>query len=153
MNSNQLHLLLADDDYDDCVLFREALEGLDFSTLLTEFHYGDQLMNWLNDHSGALPDALFLDLNMPRKNGFQCLTEIRQSDKLKLLPIFIVSTSYEKEIAELLYKNGANFYIRKPSDFSTLKRLINDSLTMLIKKHPLRPSKEAFLLTAVKYQE
>ena len=59
MNSNQLHLLLADDDYDDCVLFREALEGLDFCTLLTEFHYGDQLMNWLNDHSGDLPDALF----------------------------------------------------------------------------------------------
>ncbi|MGK2863114.1 MAG: response regulator [Chitinophagaceae bacterium] len=148
MNPNQLHLFLADDDYDDCILFREALDQLPFSTRLTQFHYGDQLMQWLKQTSGDLPDALFLDLNMPRKSGFQCLAEIRQNEKLKLLPIFIISTSYEKEIADLLYKNGATFYIRKPTDFEKLKKLINQALSLLTKNSSAQPSKEKFVLTA-----
>lgn len=147
MKSDVLTLILADDNMDDCQLFKEALEHLPVSTLLTQVHYGDHLMQWLMGRADNLPDAVFLDLNMPRKNGFQCLTEIRQHEKLKFIPIFVISTSYEKEITDLLYNNGANYYIRKPNDFAKLKLIIHQALRLLLKFGAEQPSKEKFLLT------
>src|SRR5689334_19293825 len=124
MDVPRYSLVLADDDKDDCFLFKEALEQLPFSTLVTEFHFGDHLMQWLLKETQNLPDALFLDLNMPRKNGFQCLTDIKNNEKLDRLPVFIISTSYDAKIVELLYNGGAQFYIRKPTDFMQLRNII-----------------------------
>ena len=147
MKPDVLSLILADDDMDDCLLFKEALEKLPVPTFLTQVHYGDHLMQWLMTRTNDLPDAVFLDLNMPRKNGFQCLTEIRQHEKLKFIPIFVISTSYEKEIADLLYKNGANYYIRKPNEFSKLRYIVHQALRLLLKFGAAQPPKEKFLLT------
>jgi CheY-like chemotaxis protein len=77
MAADELRVLLADDDADDCLFFKEALEELPLSTSLTIVNDGDQLMKWLLKNTSRLPHVLFLDLNMPRKNGFECLTEIR----------------------------------------------------------------------------
>ena len=78
----QYNLLLADDDEDDCDFFKEALDELLLPTSLVTVNDGVQLMDFLSE-SGAenLPDILFLDLNMPRKNGLECLTEIKQLEK------------------------------------------------------------------------
>jgi CheY-like chemotaxis protein len=148
MKSGQLSLVLADDDRDDCLLFREALGKIEFSTSLTEFHYGDQLMQWLTAKTDDFPDALFLDLNMPRKNGFQCLWEIRQNERYKRLPVFIISTSYDKLIADLLYRHGANYFIQKPANFQKLTKLIYVSLSLVVKHDFIHRSNEDFVLTA-----
>ncbi len=105
-------IILADDDKDDCELFKEILEELPFNTALTTFHNGEHLMQMLHKKSTELPHAIFLDINMPRKNGFECLTEIKSNEKLMHIPVIIYSTSYEQEVADLMYKNGAQFYIR-----------------------------------------
>ncbi len=89
-----LNILLADDDLDDCLFFKEALEELPLSTNLTTVHNGDQLMERLALKKTRLPHVLFLDLNMPGKNGFACLKEIRLDDKLQKLPVFIFSSRY-----------------------------------------------------------
>ena len=68
---------------------------------------GVQLLKYLSSNFHNLPDALFLDLNIPIKNGFECLSEIKAIDKLKDLPVIIFSTSVNIEIAELLYEKGA----------------------------------------------
>jgi CheY-like chemotaxis protein len=136
MDTEKLQILLADDDKDDCFLFREALSELPIATELTTVHDGEQLMNYLQDNSDNLPHVLFLDLNMPRKNGFECLTEIKHNDKLESLPVIMFSTSYprdmhyEQDIIKVLYNIGAQDYIRKPEDFTKLKQVIH---TMLIK--------------------
>ena len=83
MKMEQLQILLADDDKDDRFLFREALSELPLFTNLETVHDGEQLMNYLNEHSDSLPHVLFLDLNMPRINGFECLSEIKHDEKLK----------------------------------------------------------------------
>ncbi len=72
----KLNIILAEDDYDDRLLFEEAIDELPISVELTTFDNGDELMEWLKNKS-ELPDALFLDLNMPRKNGFAALGEIK----------------------------------------------------------------------------
>ena len=147
MSLKQLYILLADDDTDDCLFFKEALEGMPVSTQFTAVHDGEQLMQLLTNKTIKLPDLLFLDLNMPRKNGFECLTEIKQHEKLKALPVVIFSTSFEQEVVNLLYDNGAHFFIRKPSEFVLFKKIILHTLTLLMPGNVLKPTKESFVIS------
>ena len=117
-----LNILLADDDSDDCLFFNKALKELTIPNILKIVHDGEQLMHLLINETPELPHILFLDLNMPRKNGFECLTEIKLSEKLKQLPVIVFSTSFEQEMVNLLYKNGAQYFIRKPSEFLQFKK-------------------------------
>ena len=130
MHLKQLNILLADDDIDDCQFFKEALEALPVSTRLTTVNDGEQLMMYLADHIYQLPHVLFLDINMPRKNGFECLTEIKQNEKLKDLPVVMFSTSNSPDKIKILFKTGANVYIRKPSNFSQLVQVIHHALPL-----------------------
>jgi CheY-like chemotaxis protein len=147
MNLKHLNILLADDDTDDCIFFKEALGELMLSTNLTTVNDGEQLMQLLTNETNELPHILFLDLNMPRKNGFECLSEIKQNEKLKELPVIIFSTSFEKEVVNLLYKNGAQYFIRKPSEFSQFKKIIQQSLVAISQKTISQPSRENFVIT------
>lgn len=140
------YILLADDDLDDCRFFREALEALPFSLSKKVVNDGEELMNLLENNMEELPDILFLDLNMPRKSGFQCLTEIKNIDRLQKIPVVIISTSYDPSVAEALYDRGASYYIRKPIGFSQQQELISLAIELITKKKILRPEKENFLL-------
>ena len=131
MKKIKYKLLLADDDIDDVAFFREALEELPFTSRLAAVNDGVELMQFLNTELMELPDMLFLDLNMPRKNGYECLAEIKSDDKLKRLPVVIISTSFEHDVAQLLYKNGADFYLCKPADFTLLKQFIHKAIDLV----------------------
>ncbi len=146
MKSNQLNILLADDDQDDCQFFKTAVQELLPSTNLKAVHDGEQLMKYLTAETNALPHVLFLDLNMPRKNGFECLSEIKQNEKLKNLPVIMFSTSFEQEVVNQLYQNGAQYFIRKPSEFSKFKKIIQQTLTIIAKENILQPTRENFVL-------
>jgi CheY-like chemotaxis protein len=141
------HILLADDDKDDGILFQDILDELPLSTHLTTVFNGEQLMQLLHETKEQLPDVLFLDLNMPRKNGFDCLSEIKGSEKLKLLPVIIFSTSYEPQIVSMLYKNGAQYYIRKPNSYMHLKKLVHHALNLTAKATIEYPLREQFVLS------
>lgn len=148
MDAKIIQLLLADDDEDDRMLFYEVLSELVFPTQFSTVHDGEQLMQRLTENPVELPDVLFLDLNMPRKNGLQCLEEIKQNEKLKQLPVIIYSTSFQKDVADLLYKNGAQHYIRKAAEFSQLKSLIHQALSLISQQSRLQPpTRENFVLT------
>jgi CheY-like chemotaxis protein len=138
-------LLLADDDIDDCLFFKEALDELQLTVKLITTNDGEALMNLLNELSFNLPDVLFLDLNMPRKNGFDCLTEIRKNEKFEVLPVVIFSTSYDNEVVNKLYGAGAHYYIRKPGEFSNIKRFIHKVLELL-STNKKRPSFSKFVI-------
>jgi CheY-like chemotaxis protein len=147
MNLKQLNILLADDDTDDCIFFKEALGELLLSTHLTTVNDGEQLMQLLTNETNVLPHVLFLDLNMPRKNGFECLMGIKLSKKLKQLPVIVFSTSFEQEVVNQLYKNGAQYFIRKPSEFSQFKNIIQLSLALMTKENISQPTRENFVIT------
>lgn len=143
MNLNQLNVLLADDDTDDCSFFDKALREIPITTHLTIVHDGEQLMNYLSKNSEHLPDVLFLDLSMPRKTGFECLSEIKENEKLKDLPVVMFSTSfpqdmnYEKNMINMLLKIGANHYIRKSGNFAQLKQVIHNALNKVVENNSL----------------
>lgn len=146
MNEKELIILLADDDTDDCLLFKEALDELAVCAQLTTVHNGEQLMLLLNNNKPT-HDILFLDLNMPRKNGFDCLNEIRQNEKLNDLAVITISTSFEADTVNRLYKSGAQHYIRKPNEFSQLKTLIQNAITLTSKKVFVPVLQEDFVLS------
>ncbi|HLP20713.1 MAG TPA: response regulator [Chitinophagales bacterium] len=125
---NNLNILLADDDLDDCHFFKDALTSLALNSHLITVHNGEELMSHLFTDNVTLPHVLFLDLNMPRKNGFECLAEIKSDADLKLLPVIVFSTSFDQERVKLLYDSGAKYFMRKPAAFSQLKAVIHDAL-------------------------
>lgn len=147
MTSENIQLLLADDDEDDSMLFHEALEELSVLAELTVVHNGKVLMDLLSKKGNYIPTALFLDLNMPLKNGFECLSEIKTDIRLSNLPVIIISTSYDAEVVSMLYDNGAYLFIRKPAEFTKLKKVIRETLEILENGNE-RPAKEKFVLHA-----
>lgn len=146
MNTFSFNLLLADDDLDDCNFFKEALDDLPLTANLTIVNDGVQLMTHLASSADNLPDILFLDLNMPRKSGFDCLSEIKSNDKFRPLPVIIFSTSLDIEVVNLLYEKGAHYYIRKPGEYSKLKKAILDALTLTAQNNFMLPAREQFVL-------
>jgi len=144
-----INILLADDDKDDCLFFKDALAELPLSTSFTAVHHGDQLIQHLEKISANLPEILFLDLNMPRKNGLECLIEIKKHPVLKKIPVIIYSTSYDEEKANQLFHSGAHFYICKPADFNDLKKVIHNVL-LLLRENNLKTSRDNFLITKLK---
>jgi len=147
MIKQNYNLLLADDDEDDCDFFKEALDELTLPVSLVTVNDGVQLMDFLADHSrDNLPDLLFLDLNMPRKNGSECLKEIKESENLKNLPVIIFSTSLDNSIVDVMYSKGATYYIRKPGEFSQLKKVIENALILASQNNFKQPRREQFIL-------
>ena len=141
-----LNLLLADDDTDDCFLFREALKELPISVNLTTVNDGAQLMELLFAEEIPLPDALFLDLNMPCKSGFECLSEIKLHEKFNKLPVIIFSTSLDLDVVDVLYQKGAQHYIRKPGEYERLKKVISKAVKLLSNDELKQPSRDKFIL-------
>ena len=142
-----IKILLADDDEDDCLFFQDALKELPFTTLLQTVSNGDQLMQRLHDKQQFLPDLLFLDLNMPRKNGLDCLEKIKQDKDLNGLFTAIYSTSLQRHIVDKLYEIGAHYYICKPASFSKLKKLIFKIINLKETDSNLQPPRNMFVIS------
>jgi len=103
-----MNIALADDDEDDRILFMEAMDQISIRTNLSIFTNGQELMDYLLLPEVILPQLIFLDLNMPIKNGMQCLNEIRKHGRLKDLIVAIYSTSSSEKDIEETFVKGAN---------------------------------------------
>jgi CheY-like chemotaxis protein len=147
MDQTPLHILLADDDEDDRMIFKDALDAVKVKSKVTLVNDGIQLMDYLQNLDGDLPHIVFLDLNMPRKGGIECLLEIRNDRKLKNLSIAIYSTSASEMDIEDTFVKGANVYIKKPNDFDTLVKILQEVLTINWQYHTSGLDKENFLLS------
>jgi len=144
--ARKLNVLLAEDDSADCLLFEEVLAELPVTVNLFTVTNGEQLLEWLNKEGNKLPDVLFLDLNMPRKNGFAALGEIKRSTKLQDLPVIIFTTANDKERIKQVYKDAAHYYIRKPNTFPDLKELVYKVLVLISEDNISLPDKKNFIL-------
>jgi CheY-like chemotaxis protein len=142
-----VRILLADDDEDDRLFFRDAIEELPLKTLVTTVNDGEKLMDYLLNPKVTLPHVIFLDLNMPIKNGMECLTEIRNHPDLKDLSIAIYSTSLSSKDIEETFIKGANIYINKPHDFDALKTVLNKVICTNWQYLNSSLNKETFLLS------
>ena len=128
MKKSNKSIYLADDDADDCMLFEDALREVCDTTELTMANDGVELLDLMETTVPPPPDVIFLDLNMPRKNGFECLEQIRATLKWKDIPVVIFSTSGQEDMIRKVHDQGANYFIRKPGSFPKLKQAIRQIL-------------------------
>ena len=147
MQNEVIRVMLADDDEDDRLFFRDAFDEIKIKTSVTTFNNGIELMNYLNTPDSVLPHVLFLDLNMPGKTGLDCLREIKTIDRLKNIAIAIYSTSASDEDIEETFVGGANIYIKKPNDFSKLKKVLNEVVNLNWQFHTSKLNKDTFFFS------
>lgn len=146
MQNDYIHLILADDDEDDRLFFTDAFRELKMNTKVNTFNDGVELMNYLNKEDALMPNVLFLDLNMPKKTGIECLIEIKANTKMSGIAIVIYSTSASEEDIEKTFVLGANIYIKKPGDFKKLKKVLSEVVSINWQYHTNSLNKDNFLL-------
>ena len=146
MNKEYMHIILADDDEDDRLFFTDAFDELKINTKVQTYNDGAELMDYLNDEEAILPEILFLDLNMPKKNGIECLKEIKANPKFSNIAVAIYSPSSSEEHIEETFVTGANIYIKKPSDFNVLKKVLSEVVTINWQYQTSGLNKDNFLL-------
>jgi DNA-binding response OmpR family regulator len=147
--TNNLHILLADDDADDRAFFREALILAALHAELITVEDGKQLMDYLTTIDvPPPPDIIFLDINMPYKNGKACLREIRNNQKFNNVPVIMFSTSSHHKDIDDAYTNGANMYICKSDFFDDEVNMLNTLFSPNWKEQLANPSKDRFILKA-----
>lgn len=127
LGSSVKTIVLADDDPDDHHLFQRAVHEVAPGVLITSIFTGSELMGYLEAN---MPDILFIDLNMPSKDGIECLREIRENDRFRKLPIVVYSTSGMANTINISYGFGANLYFQKTASFEELKTAIRLILDM-----------------------
>lgn len=120
-------IVLADDDRDDHDFFKTALLEIDPTKKLHAVTDGVQLLDLLQHY---VPDLIFLDLDMPCKNGLECLKEIRNNSTLYNLPVVVFSSTSRPANITTAYEMGGNLFFIKPSNFQELMEALRTILAM-----------------------
>lgn len=130
MSHSPIKILLAEDDFEDALLVKEAFDENKLANPLLTVKDGQELMDYLNQigkfadkEKYPVPDLILLDLNMPRKNGTEAIEEIRKS-KHKKIPLIVLTTSESKKDIIKSYQLGVSSYIVKPVSFEKMVELV-----------------------------
>ena len=138
------NILLAEDDDDDFYIFNHAMSSLLGTIQILHTSNGVMLSTIIQ--SQIEPDVIFLDINMPYKNGIACLKEIRSNPLFNATRVVIYSTAKQKREIDICFDLGANFYLVKPTQFSIIKLQLGDLLQNEFFKLNKQPSREEFLM-------
>mgnify|MGYP002780968994 CR=1 FL=1 len=127
---NGIVILMADDDHEDCMLAKEALEESRLANTMHFVHDGEELLDYLYARGKYAPPAevrrpglILLDLNMPRMDGREALAILKADEKLRRIPVVVLTTSKAEEDVYRSYDLGANSYITKPVTFDSMVEL------------------------------
>lgn len=115
-------VFIVDDDSDDREFFCEALHEIDANITCVCAGNGNEAIEMLNQPHTVLPDYIFMDLNMPRLSGKQCLALIKKMERYSNVPVIIFSTTRQFHEAEETKKLGATLFLTKPSSYTELKK-------------------------------
>lgn len=142
-NIASTNVLVAEDDEDDYFIFSVALEETSFAVVLSRAEDGELLLKLLEE---KVPDILFLDLVLPKKDGKQCLREIRANRRYDHLPIIVYTSLNDLANIEFCYREGSNLFTVKPNSISELKDVLERILSIDWKKALYFPPKSEFVI-------
>jgi CheY-like chemotaxis protein len=121
-------ILLIDDDADDQIYFKDAVNELSENLKCEVANNGQEALEKIE--KPPLPDCIFLDLNMPVMNGYECLAHLRTEERYKDIPVVIFTTSKNSHDIDLARRMGANLFFTKPTNFNTLCSKLNKILDL-----------------------
>jgi CheY-like chemotaxis protein len=114
----EAQIFITDDDADDRGFIINALHRNGFVGELLEFENGEHLSDYLHKYPKNLPDLILLDLNMPVKNGFDILRELKSDTTFSYIPVVIISASTKKEDEQICLRTGCEHFLSKPFDMA-----------------------------------
>jgi len=117
-------ILLADDDLDDTEMFCEALVKVNKDIICHCAQNGKEALQIL-ETLDVKPDLIFLDLNMPVMNGWECLDVIKNDERYKEIPVIMISTSSHKKDMDMASNLGCTGYFVKPNNFNDFKNILH----------------------------
>jgi CheY-like chemotaxis protein len=123
-----VNILLIDDDEDDRVLFSEVVCEIDSSIECSTINNAEAALNRLRSMTYPRPDVIFLDLNMPKIDGLQCLKELKSDRSLMDIPVVIYTTSCLEQDIKKALKLGADTFITKPVSFGEVFNAVKFTL-------------------------
>lgn len=141
------HVLMAEDDDDDYMVFSLAINELSVKVVLTRAENGEILFKLL-EKDEKHPDMLFLDLLLPCKTGKDCLREIRANSKYDSMPIIVYSSLEDLQSIEFCYREGSNLYAIKPHSLKELKDVLEKIFSVNWKKMMYYPPMSRFVVNA-----
>ncbi len=124
--SKPVQLLLVEDDENDIQITRRALARSDQPHTLSVAHDGEAALAALR--AGPLPDLVFLDISLPKIDGFEVLRQIKADPDLAHLPVLMLTTSKRPEDVRRAYATGANAFVVKPMRFPAFAELMARTL-------------------------
>lgn len=128
MSHAPIHILIVEDNATDMMIMREAFADTAMNPTLHSASNGEDAMKFLRrvgEYAHApRPDLILLDLNMPRKNGHEVLTEMKNDPLLLRIPVVVLTTSQAEDDVSRAYAAHANCYIRKPVDFEEFEKVM-----------------------------
>ena len=128
MTSQPVELLLVEDNEDDVVIIQEVFADMRLATLIKVAQDGEEALAYLQrkgKYKGVrMPDIVLLDINMPKKNGFEVLEEMKKDTRLRSLPVIMLTTSQREEDVVRSYATGACSYIHKLVDLKQFKHFM-----------------------------
>lgn len=137
------NVILAEDDLDDVLIFQLAVDELQIKVELRHAEDGDKLFILLKQ---LIPDIIFLDINMPCKDGVACIVEIRKNQKLNNVPVIMYTSFKSMKYIDECYANGANFYVIKASSILDLAEKLKKIFSIDWKNYMYYPPKSEFIM-------
>jgi CheY-like chemotaxis protein len=145
VNTEPMEILLVEDNEDDILLEQEALADAKLVNLMYVVRDGDEAIAYLRRqgkyHNAQVPGLILLDINMPKKNGFEVLNEIKADTALMHIPVVMLTTSDSEADIVKSYAKGACSYITKPMDFDKFQEVVKQFALYwaLVARIPARP--------------
>lgn len=141
------NIFLADDDHEDVEFFKDAVREISEAITVKHNYDGEALMHSLAGcEADCDTDVVFLDLNMPKMNGYDCITALKAHVAFKRLPVVIISTSSDPRNIRRLYDMGAHHYIIKPYSYGELRKVLQKVLHIDLRSSASRRDFEDFLV-------
>lgn len=110
-------IILVENDPDEQFFMKEGFDAAGLFEILAQLKNGDELFEWLGNHPEIIPDVILSDLNMPGKNGYDIISEMKSLPAYAHVPVIITSTSSTKTIIDRCLMAGASDYLVKPDTF------------------------------------
>ncbi|SDQ15832.1 Response regulator receiver domain-containing protein [Chryseobacterium soldanellicola] len=146
MNKEYLNVILADDDEGNIVFLKNILKELKIRTKVQAFQNGADLMKYLNSEDALIPEIIFMDFHIPTKNALGYLHEIKSNAKLENMVTVIYSNTVSEAEIENVFVNGGNIFMKKPNEYSALKKVVSEIITINWQYHTSGFNKDNFIM-------
>ena len=125
-------IIIVENDEDEQLFMKEGFDKTDHFNILAQLQNGNELFDWLHENPNQLPDIILSDLNMPGKNGYDVITEVKETPHIAHIPVIITSTSSTPSIIKKCLQMGAAYYMVKPETFVQYEPYVQQLYKVLV---------------------